>query len=175
MRTKIDHLTACDTIKLMTMTTFIVFAAVFLSLQAIVFALLARFLAGRALKLFQEEEARIKSDVHDSIMGFFLPAKEGEQSQFGALVDSVSERFADTVFRKLKMSALGKAGGEAERHPAGAGLADIAGGLMGGGEGGITGNKVIDLMINRFVGGAQPAGGDHNNGHKSSGSQKLGF
>lgn len=117
---------------------------VFLSLQFVSFLLLFRYL---------------RASVYSEFSAFFTPSKAGEKSEFGKITEGMAVAMADTLFNKIKMSAIGQAGGVAERHP------KIASG----------GNGLMDMLLNRFLGGAMqgvlpgiPSGENNNNNHSGS-------
>jgi len=76
----------------------------------------------------------VQDRVYSDLAGWFTPAKEGEASQLGLVVNGMAEVLADTLFAKVKMAAIGKVGGQAERTKK-------------------SGNPVMDLIMNYVTGG----------------------
>lgn len=99
---------------------------------------------------------KAQDKVYADLAAWFIPAKEGELSRVDMMVDHVIETAVDDLFLKIKMSALGKAGGLAPDHD------NPAGGQTGLS----TGNTMLDLFINRFAPGLaqlSPGKGGGNN------------
>jgi hypothetical protein len=116
--------------------------------QAVFLSLLVRFTI-----------ARLYSDLEK----WFTPAKEGELSQFGIVVNGIVDNIAANVATKAKMSFLGEVGGKAPKSPR------------------FTGNKFIDgiieaaapSLIGKYLNNQGPGVIPANNGNHSQ--SKLGF
>lgn len=119
-------------------------------------------------------QARVYADIEAVFNDLFIPAKEGEQSKVGVMLAAVTsglaDQFADQLFNKLKMSAIGQKGGAAQRS-----TADV-GGLSG----------LLPLLLNRFVpggiagllgglGGASDGAPQQSNGNHSDNAPKFKF
>jgi len=108
-------------------------------------------------------ESRLKAaqdKIYSDVGAFFVPAGDGEPSEFGKVVAAMADTMASTLFMKLKNSAIGSKGGSAERN--GQGSLDM-------GDMDIPGvPPVVGLLLKRFLGGGAPAPGaarDNGNGH----------
>lgn len=113
-------------------------------------------------------KTKLYADIAQVFNDLFVSAKEGEQSKIGLMMSVVAsqlaDQFADTLFTKLKMSAIGQKGGSTERSTS------DKGGL----------GSLIPLLLQRFVPGGiggllagigGPSDGSqvsHNNNHSES-------
>lgn len=101
-----------------------------------------------------------REQVYADLAKWFVPAAPGEPSEFGKVTQAMAESMADTFVKKVKMAALGSAGGKAERTKQ---------------AGGLTGNPMIDMALNYFTQGQAGAGMaqgllDPGNNHKDAGN-----
>lgn len=67
--------------------------------------------------------------VYSDLAAWFVPAKEGELSQFGQVANAIVDNLAATFATKAKMSVLGEIGGKSPKSPR------------------FTGNRFIDGLI----------------------------
>lgn len=130
-------------------------------LNGVIAALVLRFLVA----FIDKRINTIQELAQEKISGLFLPAAQGEQSEFGKIIDAaaiqIGNTLADTTMKKFKMAELGHAGGISPKHFK------------------ITGNKLIDgLLQSRIAGYTQaiePNNGQAVEAGRPNESKKLGF
>jgi len=111
--------------------------------------------------------AAIQEKVYQDLAGFFEPAAAGEASEFDRSLAGMGAVVAEQIVTKLKMAAIGSAGGSAERTKKGGGIGNLLlSYLAGGSAGGLT----------SLIGAGQgPGPEDPGNNHKSQSSSKMGM
>jgi len=113
--------------------------------------------------------AGVKDQIYQDLAGFFQ-AEPGQESEFGKVVAGMGAVIADQIFTKLKMAAIGKAGGQAERTKKDAGGSPIMGLLMNYLAGGSAGG------LSNLIGAGQGAMDlNPGNNHSNQPASKLGF
>lgn len=123
--------------------------------QFVLFAVLLRSAVASLQKIVSDTvnplSERFEKYVQDTIDNIFA-SEDGKPSQFDILVGTASEHFADKIFQKMNMSAIGQIGGQAERK-------------------GKKSGSVMDFFTNiiaQRLGGGQLSLGGGDNGNSSN-------